>query len=186
MNNSDPSGNEMVGVGLQLSVSLSFGLLSISAGFELIWFWSKSFDTSKSSRFLVYFFFEPFNGSISQVAIATELKKYYNKIKFNPKKLFAKPSFNASIALLTLFVDTNRYKTFNYIDYTEWFNTSTVALWGIKTFKSTSTKFTVFGAGKYWGMSGRGWTKSKSYYWMVWDLGNALIALFNSIKANAK
>ena len=173
----------LVGAGLQVSFAVSFGGLSIGAGFELIYFWTSKFKTNNSSRFLLYFYFEPLNFSLSTLKNAININSYYNKVKFNPKKLISKPSFNAAVSLLTIWADHK--KTFNYRDYEGRFDTWTLAAWGVKTFKSWSSIFTVYGAGKYWGVSGGGTSRSVSNYWMVLDLGNSMKALMESIKRQA-
>ena len=71
-------------------------------------------------------------------------------------------------------------------DYEKRFDTWTTAAWGIRGFKSWSSTFTVYGAGKYWGISGGGISRSVIHYWMVYDLGNAMSNLMNSIKRQAK
>lgn len=174
----------LVGGGLQFSVSVSFGGISVGAGFELIYFWGSKFNTRKSSRCLVYFYVEPLNFGLSTLKNAININAYYKKMKFNPKKLISKPSFNAAVSLLTIWADHK--KSFAYTDYEKRFDTWTTAAWGIRGFKSWSSTFTVYGAGKYWGISGGGISRSVSHYWMVYDLGNAMSNLMNSIKRQAK
>jgi len=174
----------LVGGGLQVSLSLSFGGISVGAGFELIYFWSNKFNTKKSSRFLLYFYVEPLNFSFTSLKNALNINTYFRKIKFNPKKLLSKPSFNAAISILTIWADHK--KSFTYKDYEKRFDTWSCAKWGYKAFKSWSSLFTVYGAGKYWGISGGGVTRSVSEYWKVCDLGGAMKQLMNSIKKQAQ
>ena len=170
----------LAGAGLQVSLAVSFGGLSISAGFELIYFWTRNFNTRYSSRFLLYFFLEPLNFNFASLKNAININYYYRKMSFNPKKLISKPKFNAAVSILTLWID---HKTsINYRDYEKRFDTWTLAGWGYCTFKSWSSKFTVIGAGKYWGISGSGITRSISIYWMVCDIGNSMKKLMESIK----
>jgi hypothetical protein len=170
----------LAGAGLQVSLAVSFGGLSISAGFELIYFWTRNFNTRYSSRFLLYFFLEPLNFNFASLKNAININYYYRKMSFNPKKLISKPKFNAAVSILTLWID---HKTsINYRDYEGRFDTWTLAGWGYRTFKSWSSKFTVIGAGKYWGTSGSGITRSISNYWKVCDIGNSMKKLMESIK----
>ena len=163
----------LAGAGLQVSLAVSFGGFSISAGFELIYFWTRNFSTRYSSRFLLYFFLEPLNFNFASLKNAININYYYRKMSFNPKKLISKPKFNAAVSILTLWID---HKTsINYRDYEGRFDTWTLAGWGYRTFKSWSSKFTVIGAGKYWGISGSGITRSVSNYWKVCDIGNSPI-----------
>lgn len=170
----------LAGAGLQVAISISFGGISIGAGFELIYFWTKNFKTNLSSRFLLYFFFEPLNFNIASLKNAININTYYRKMSFNPKKLISKPKFNASVSILSIWIDHRT--TINYKDYESRFDTWTIAGWGIRGFKSWSKKFTVIGAGKYWGISGSGVSRSVSNYWKVCDIGNSMKNLMNSIK----
>lgn len=120
---------------------------------------------------------------IYQLKRCVNIDFFRNKIKFNPKNLLAKPSFNASVSLNVIMLNDNR--SFHASDYEKWFSTTIVSFCGWKTFKSSSSRFLVVGAGKTWGVKLPGLSRSKSFYWLIMDVGDALNSVMNSMRKQA-
>ena len=184
--NSDPSGMLpiLVGAALQFEFSISVGAFSISAGLEFVYFWSKLYK-DKKSRCLLYFYLTDIPSiNINQLKNSINISFYRNKIKFNPKKLLAKPSFNASVSLIAIMVKKN--KSFSSNDYKKYFSTKTFSFGETKTFKSSSSIFLAGGIGKMWGIPSFSVTYSRSYYWLIADVGSAMKSIIGVMKKQAK